>query len=214
MECKKPSHEINELKCFNRWPRYPCYSERERVCYNIAGDTQLFDPISDIIYGLTSASSKAYNALVGYLMESPRDVDRRRDIEYHRLLHNWALAQQNQPIMPVPAILQQNLPIGRIGEREQFLYDNPLINIIEERRYDNFLPYIDELILEEPLPEQKDDGDRIPPILRRVPSQNENVAGKQIKKRKRKTKRRKKRRRRKTRNIKGYNIKKSQKQYY
>lgn len=211
MECKKPSHEINELKCFNRWPRYPCYSQRERTCYNIAGDTQLFDPVSDIIYGVTSASSKAYNALVGYFMETPREVEHQRDIEYHRLLHNWALAQQNQPITPLPAILEQNIPVGRMGEREQFLYDNPLININEEGRYDHFLPFIDDLILEEPIPEQKDDDDMIPPILRRVPSHNENVAGK---KRKKKTKGRKKRRQRKTRNIKGYNIKKTQKQYY
>jgi hypothetical protein len=201
MECKNPAHEINELKCFNRWPRYPCYSERDNACYNINGDTQLFDPVSDIIYGVTSAGSKAYNALMEYFMEKPSEVDHRRDLEYHRLMHNWALAQQNQPITPLPESVGRVLPVGRMGERDHILYDNPIINVSEERRYDHIIPSVDDMLMEEGVPEQKEDDGIRAPILRRLPSNGENAAGK--KKRRRKTKRRRKRRRRKTRNIKG-----------
>lgn len=200
MECKKSGHEINELKCFNRWPRYPCYSERDNACYNINGDTQLFDPLSDIIYGATSVGSKAYNALMEYFMEKPPEVDHRRDLEYHRLMHNWALAQKNQPVMPLPGTVGRVLPVGRMGERDEVLYDNPILNVNEARRYEHFIPYVDDLIMEEGVPEQKEGDDIQEPALRRIPSQGERAAGK---KRRRKTKKRKKRRRRKTRNIKG-----------
>ena len=81
------------------------------------------------------------------------------------------------------------------------LYDNPIINVSEERRYDHIIPSVDDMLMEEGVPEQKEDDGIRAPILRRLPSNGENAAGK--KKRRRKTKRRRKRRRRKTRNIKG-----------
>ena len=69
MECKKRQHSINQRKCHNNWPNYPCYSRQDRACYNIAGTEQYFDPVSDTIDAITSGYLTFYDYIFQKLVE-------------------------------------------------------------------------------------------------------------------------------------------------
>ena len=55
MRCRNADQVLSREYCYNRWPDFPCYSSRERACYDEAGTTQLFDPVSDMMYGASNA---------------------------------------------------------------------------------------------------------------------------------------------------------------
>jgi hypothetical protein len=49
ISCKNPEHRVDRRKCTAHWPHYPCYSKKNRSCYDSQGEILLFDPVSSII---------------------------------------------------------------------------------------------------------------------------------------------------------------------
>ena len=80
MECKKSGHSINQRKCHNNWPKYPCYSPRDRACYNTDGTEQYFDPVSDTIDAVTSGYLSIYDYFFNKLVERGMPPSEAREI--------------------------------------------------------------------------------------------------------------------------------------
>ena len=61
----------NKYLCNSQWPRYACYNEEDRLCYNIDG-VQSLDPIGDLLYVLNELICRLQSTL---LTESEKSID-------------------------------------------------------------------------------------------------------------------------------------------
>lgn len=45
---------VNTRKCSHKWPKYPCYNKKMRICESTKGE-QYIDPIDDILYAVAES---------------------------------------------------------------------------------------------------------------------------------------------------------------
>ena len=51
INCQGRDMVVDDSRCHEQWPKFPCYSRAQKACYNEEGTEQLFSPLSDIGYG-------------------------------------------------------------------------------------------------------------------------------------------------------------------
>ena len=165
--------------CYPQWDNFPCWVKEEMACYNNTGDTQLFDPLADIMRSLSYVVDYLHNAFISEINELPRDQQEETRSHYYEFLQDYATT-----LVPIQNPALRNLDLVRYYNSDQYLgmaedYVNRLGNVIRGLRQrgnmNNAIAAIQQ-----------------PPRLQRVPSQERGGS-----KRKTRIKRNKKRKTRK-----------------
>ena len=85
IKCKNKNQVPDNHNCYSMWPRYPCYDKQTRMCFNEDGDTQLIDPIGDVMFSLGQIAIIAGNSF--NKAKSTLSKKKQRDLE--RRIVNW-----------------------------------------------------------------------------------------------------------------------------
>lgn len=85
INCKNRRHVPNSHNCYAMWPRFPCYDEQTRMCFNEDGDTQLIDPIGDSFFLLGKIAIVVANAFNSAKSTLPRE----KRIDLEKRVVNW-----------------------------------------------------------------------------------------------------------------------------
>ena len=200
INCSTDEQKVDQDKCFNHWPQYPCYDRRTRTC-NSPDGVQLFDPVSDVLYGTSSLYLSILNFAENLLMETPARDRPAVDRSIRRTINTWgpSFVGGPRPIMfsGDPA-LETGIPIVNIAEQfpGRYTTTQDVADIVEAipghlETAANTIRYYRDRIIGNTSPEVR------PPVLIRRDSGERVGMG-----RKRKTKRRrgrKKKRRKRTR---------------
>ena len=99
MQCRNPHQVLSREHCYNRWPDFPCYSRRDRACYDEAGTTQLFDPVSDMMYGASNAYLMLFDFASRLMSEREVPTDPQTDQTIRETLHDYGM-----PLFGGPAV--------------------------------------------------------------------------------------------------------------
>ena len=165
-------------QCYPQWPNFPCWVQNDYACYNTAGDTQLFDPLADILRSTAAIVNYIHSAIMTAItgMENQHQQIEARD-HYFEFLNDYATT-----LIPIQNPTLRNLDLVRYYNSDEYLQKaeeavERLRNGIRSLREGHNM---NEAINELAPP---------PPALQRVPS--EELSGG---KKRRKTIRRKKRR--------------------
>jgi len=201
INCSTNEQQVDQNKCFNHWPQYPCYDRRTRTC-NSPDGVQLFDPVSDVLYGASSLYLSVLNFAEALLMETPARDRPAVDRSIRRTIHDWgpSFVGGPRPIMfsGDPA-LETAIPIVNIAEQfpGRYTTTQDVVNIVEavpghlETATNTIRRYRDRIMGNSP------PGVR-PPALERRPSEERVGMG-----RKRKTKRRRRRKKKRRKRTRG-----------
>ena len=166
--------------CYPQWDNFPCWVKEEMACYNNTGDTQLFDPLADILRSLSYVVEYVYNAFTYEIDNIPQQRERQEAGEhFFQFLNDFSTTLQ-----PIQNPTLRNLDLVRYYNSDQYLgmaenYVNRLGNVIRELRQGGNMNSAIAAIQQ-------------PPRLQRVPSQERGGS-----KRKTRIKRNKKRKTRK-----------------
>ena len=119
IQCSSKTQAPDRNRCFNHWPQYPCYDARMRACYSPEG-IQLFDPFSDVLYGVSSTYLAVLNFAERLITGTPA---RRRAIVERRVretINDWGPSMLGGPrplLMSGDAPLQTNIPLIQLSEQ-------------------------------------------------------------------------------------------------
>jgi len=145
--------------CYPQWDNFPCWVKEEMACYNNTGDTQLFDPLADIMRSLSYVVEYVHNAFTYEINNIPQQRDREAAGQhYFEFLNDFATTLQ-----PIQNPALRNLDLVRYYNSDQYLgmaenYVNRLGNVIRELRQGGNMNNAIAAIQQ-------------PPRLQRVPSQ-------------------------------------------
>ena len=121
--------------CYPQWDNYPCWVREEMACYNNSGDTQLFDPLADIMRSLSYVVEYVHNAFTYEINNIPQQRDREATGQhYFEFLNDFATTLQ-----PIENPTLRNLDLVRYYNSDQYLgmaedYVNRLGNVIRGLR--------------------------------------------------------------------------------
>ena len=121
--------------CYPQWDNFPCWVKEEMACYNNTGDTQLFDPLADILRSLSYVVEYVYNAFTHEIDNIPHDNDREEAGEhFFQFLNDYTTTLQ-----PIQNPALRNLDLVRYYNSDQYLamaeeYVNRLGNVIRGLR--------------------------------------------------------------------------------
>ena len=124
-QCHDSEHKIDSDQCIRS--HFPCYSKNTNSCYSKNGE-MLFDPVSDIWHGASTAYLAVLDFAERLLMNTP--VRQRPNVRRHirETIHNWGPATIGGPrpldrsvmgsVMGHTAdpALQTNIPLINISE--------------------------------------------------------------------------------------------------
>jgi hypothetical protein len=203
MQCVNQNQVLSREHCFNRWPDFPCYSRRDRACYDLAGTTQLFDPVSDMMYGVSNGYLMLFDFASRLMAGREVPSDPQTDQTIRETLHDYGMPLfGGPPATAIPESVRDYLPeiIRPVGPTTvRALQTNvPMIQIAENvgpgLRYTTIRDRINDVarIL----------GQEEAPVMQRQISpdnQGEGNRRKRYRRKKRKTKRKKNKKRKKTR---------------
>ena len=165
--------------CYPQWDNFPCWVKEEMACYNNTGDTQLFDPLADILRSLSYVVEYVYNAFTYEIDNIPQQRERQEAGEhFFQFLNDFSTTLQ-----PIQNPTLRNLDLVRYYNSDQYLamaenYVNRLGNVIRELRQQGNMNRAINAIQ--------------PPRLERMPSE-ERIGGKKKRKNKKRKTRKNKR---------------------
>ena len=119
INCSTDEQKVDQDKCFNHWPQYPCYDSRTRMCYSPDG-VQLFDPVSDIYYGASSLYLSVLDFAERLLRDTPPRDRPQVDRAIRRIIHEWGPAFHGGPrplVLSGDAPLETSVPLIDVSER-------------------------------------------------------------------------------------------------
>ncbi len=119
INCSTDEQKVDQDRCFNHWPQYPCYDPRTRMCYSPDG-VQLFDPVSDIYYGASSLYLSVLDFAERLLRDTPPRDRPEVDRAIRRTIHEWGPAFHGGPrpmLFSGDAPLETSVPIIRVAEQ-------------------------------------------------------------------------------------------------
>jgi len=119
INCSTDEQKVDQDKCFNHWPQYPCYDSRTRMCYSPDG-VQLFDPVSDIYYGASSLYLSVLDFAERLLRDTPARDRPQVDRAIRRTIHEWGPAFHGGPrpmLFSGDAPLETSVPLIRVAEQ-------------------------------------------------------------------------------------------------
>lgn len=120
MEIKCTGEQIpDRLKCHNHWPQFPCYDTKTRTC-NSEDGVQLFDPVSDIWDGVSTAYLAVLDFAETLLRGAPGDrIDPIIEQRIRDTLNTWGPAFIGGPrplLMSGDPVLDTEIPLIQISE--------------------------------------------------------------------------------------------------
>ena len=191
INCSIDEQKVDQDKCFNHWPQYPCYDPRTRMCYSPEG-VQLFDPVSDIYYGASSLYLSVLDFAERLLRDTPPRDRPEVDRAIRRTIHEWGPAFHGGPrplLWSGDAPLETSVPLIRVAEQlpgRYYTMKDMLSGLtkVKETAMDTIRHYRNIIT-----------G---PPELQRRPSEQRAAMGNKKTRRKRKKKHRKRKKRRRT----------------
>lgn len=125
----------SKRNCYPQWDNFPCWVKEEMACYNSSGDTQLFDPLADIMRSLSYIVEYVYNAFTYEIDNIPQERDRQEAGEhFFQFLNDYATT-----IQPIQNPTLRNLDMVRYYNADQYLgmaedYVNRLRDVIRGLR--------------------------------------------------------------------------------
>lgn len=130
--CNKGSR--SKRNCYPQWDNYPCWVREEMVCYNNNGDTQLFDPLADILRSISYVVEYIHNAFVSEISDLPHNQQAETRSHYFEFLNDYATTLQ-----PIQNSNLRNLDLVRYYNADQYLgmaeeYVNRLGDVIRNLR--------------------------------------------------------------------------------
>lgn len=173
----------SKRNCYPQWDNFPCWVKEEMACYNNNGDTQLFDPLADIMRSLSYVVEYVYNAFT-HEIDNIQDQNDREEAGEHffQFLNDYATT-----LNPIENPALRNLDMVRYYNTDQYLgmaedYVNRLKSVIRGLRQQGNMNNAIAAIQ--------------PPRLERRPSE-ERIGGKKKRKKKSKKSRKTRKNRRK-----------------
>ena len=121
----------SKRNCYPQWDNYPCWVREEMACYNNSGDTQLFDPLADIMRSLSYVVEYVYNAFTHEIDNIQNQNDRQEAGEhFFQFLNDYATT-----IQPIQNQTLRNLDLVRYYNTDEYLgmaeeYVNRLRDVI------------------------------------------------------------------------------------
>ena len=120
--------------CYPQWDNFPCWVKEEMACYNINGDTQLFDPLADIMRSLSYVVEYVNNAFLTTITDLPVSQREETRSHYFEFLNDYITT-----IQPIQNNALRNLDMVRYYNADQYLgmaeeYVNRLGNVIRGLR--------------------------------------------------------------------------------
>ena len=107
----------SKRNCYPQWDNYPCWVREEMACYNNSGDTQLFDPLADIMRSLSYVVEYVYNAFTHEIDNIQNQNDRQEAGEhFFQFLNDYATT-----INPIENPALRNLDMIRYYNADQYL---------------------------------------------------------------------------------------------
>ena len=200
INCSTDEQKVDQDKCFNHWPQYPCYDSRTRMCYSPDG-VQLFDPVSDIYYGASSLYLSVLDFAERLLRDAPPRDRPQVDRAIKRIIHDWGPAFHGGPrpmLFSGDAPLETSVPIIRVAEQlpgryytmEDLVSGATTVGTHLTTAMDTIRDYRDRIMGNTPVG---------PPQLERRPSEERVAAGNKKTRRKKRKRHRKKKKRHRTR---------------
>lgn len=200
INCSTDEQKVDQDRCFNHWPQYPCYDSRTRMCYSPDG-VQLFDPVSDIYYGASSLYLSVLDFAERLLRDTPPRDRPEVDRAIRRTIHDWGPAFHGGPpplLFSRDAPLETSVPLIRVSEQfpgryytlEDFVSSAKTIGTHLTTAMDTIRHYRDRIMGNTPVG---------PPQLERRPSEERVAAGNKKTRRKKRKRHRKKKKQHRTR---------------
>ena len=200
INCSTDEQKVDQDRCFNHWPQYPCYDPRTRMCYSPDG-VQLFDPVSDIYYGASSLYLYVLDFAERLLRDTPPRDRPEVDRAIRRTIHEWGPAFHGGPrpmLFSGDAPLETSVPIIRVAEQlpgryytmEDLVSGATTVGTHLTTAMDTIRDYRDRIMGNTPVG---------PPQLERRPSEERVAAGNKKTRRKKRKRHRKKKKRHRTR---------------
>ena len=196
INCSTDEQKVDQDKCFNHWPQYPCYDPRTRMCYSPEG-VQLFDPVSDIYYGASSLYLSVLDFAERLLRDTPPRDRPQVNRAIIRTIHDWGPAFHGGPrplLWSGDAPLETSVPLIRVAEQlpgRYYTMKDMLSSLAtaKDTAMDTIRYYRNIITRNTPAG---------PPELQRRPSEQRAAMGNKKTRRKRKKKHRKRKKRRRT----------------
>lgn len=200
INCSTDEQKVDQDRCFNHWPQYPCYDPRTRMCYSPDG-VQLFDPVSDIYYGASSLYLSVLDFAERLLRDTPPRDRPEVDRAIRRTIHEWGPAFHGGPrpmLFSGDAPIETSVPIIRVAEQlpgryytmEDLVSGATTVGTHLTTAMDTIRDYRDRIMGNTPVG---------PPQLERRPSEERVAAGNKKTRRKKRKRHRKKKKRHRTR---------------
>lgn len=193
INCSTDEQKVDQDRCFNHWPQYPCYDPRTRMCYSPDG-VQLFDPVSDIYYGASSLYLSVLDFAERLLRDTPPRDRPEVDRAIRRTIHEWGPAFHGGPrpmLFSGDAPIETSVPIIRVAEQLPGRYYT-MEDLVSgaTTAMDTIRHYRDRIMGNTPVG---------PPQLERRPSEERVAAGNKKTRRKKRKRHRKKKKQQRTR---------------
>jgi hypothetical protein len=200
INCSTDEQKVDQDRCFNHWPQYPCYDPRTRMCYSPDG-VQLFDPVSDIYYGASSLYLSVLDFAERLLRDTPPRDRPEVDRAIRRTIHEWGPAFHGGPrpmLFSGDAPIETSVPIIRVAEQlpgryytmEDLVSGATTVGTHLTTAMDTIRHYRDRIMGNTPVG---------PPQLERRPSEERVAAGNKKTRRKKRKRHRKKKKQQRTR---------------
>ena len=114
-DCNKGTR--SKRNCYPQWDNFPCWVREEMACYNNTGDTQLFDPLADILRSLSYVAEYVYNAFTHEIDNIRQPAEREEAGEhFFQYLNDFATTLQ-----PIQNPTLRNLDLVRYYNSDQYL---------------------------------------------------------------------------------------------
>jgi len=94
-ECKKGS--ISSRKCSKLWPKFPCYEDKIKKCFNADGDVFLEDPIDGVLYALGETYVQVTNSIQKLLNTLPDEKRLEKEEKLIRIFRDYGLSMFSLP---------------------------------------------------------------------------------------------------------------------
>ena len=104
-------------QCYPQWPNFPCWVKEDYACYNTAGDTQLLDPLADILRSTAAIVNYIHSAIMTAItgMENTQQQEEARD-HYFEFLNDYATT-----LIPIQNPVLQRVDLVRYYNSDEYL---------------------------------------------------------------------------------------------
>lgn len=94
-KCKKGN--ISSRKCSKLWPKFPCYEDKMKKCFNVDGDRFLEDPLDSVLYALGETYVQVSNSIQKLLNTLPDEKRLEKEEKLIRIFRDYGLSMFSLP---------------------------------------------------------------------------------------------------------------------